>query len=260
MTSPMIPPDQASSADAPFIKSVIKYSQDIRVTNRHSHLRGQLLGASQGLISVDAGGARWVVPATHGVWIPPDVPHSLLGSHGPFTGWSVYVAQSLCDDLQMRPCILELSELLRAAVARSILWKNNILDPSQIRLAYVILDEIRSMRQVSLGLPMPEDTRIVKVAMALSESPGDRRSMEAWAEWAGVSLRTLRRHFVSETGFTFSEWRQRVRVLRSLEMLAAGRSITEISLDLGYESLSAFIALFRRHIGTTPANYRKRIT
>lgn len=259
MTSPIISPALASSEDGPIIVSVIKQSNDMRMTSSHSHLRGQLLGAVQGLISIDAGGSRWVVPATHGVWIPPNLQHSLLGSHGPFKGWSVYVANSACSELNSFPCILELTGLLREAVARSTLWENTVLEPSQRRLANVILDEIRTMRAVSLGLPMPSDPRIFKIAMALSDNPGDMRSMEDWASWAGVSPRTMRRHFNSETGLKFTEWRQRVRLLRSLEMLAAGMPVTEIALDLGYESVSAFIALFRRSFETTPNNYKEKM-
>ncbi|WP_441256827.1 helix-turn-helix domain-containing protein [Bradyrhizobium sp. 482_C4_N1_1] len=58
-----------------------------------------------------------------------------------------------------------------------------------------------------------------------------------------------------ETGFSFTEWRQRVRLMRALEMLADEIPVTTIALDLGYETVSAFIALFRRTFGTTPARY-----
>ena len=73
--------------------------------------------------------------------------------------------------------------------------------------------------------------------------------------WAGIAPRTLTRRFVAETGFSFTEWRQRVRLLKALEMLAAGKSVTTISLDLGYGNVSAFIALFRRTFGVTPGRY-----
>lgn len=69
--------------------------------------------------------------------------------------------------------------------------------------------------------------------------------------WAGMSSRTLTRRFRAETGFSFNEWRQRIRLLRALELLAAGKPVTAIALDLGYDNVSAFIALFRRMFGTT---------
>ena len=61
---------------------------------------------------------------------------------------------------------------------------------------------------------------------------------------------------IAETGFSFNEWRQRIRLLRALELLAAGKPVTAIALDLGYDNVSAFIALFRRMFGTTPGRYK----
>ncbi|MFX3311484.1 helix-turn-helix domain-containing protein, partial [Klebsiella pneumoniae] len=72
----------------------------------------------------------------------------------------------------------------------------------------------------------------------------------------GMSSRTLTRRFRAETGFSFNEWRQRIRLLRALELLAAGKPVTAIALDLGYDNVSAFIALFRRMFGTTPGRYK----
>jgi AraC-like DNA-binding protein len=74
-----------------------------------------------------------------------------------------------------------------------------------------------------------------------------------------VSSRTLSRRFVQETGFSFTAWRQRARLLRSLELLAADQAVNAIALDLGYATASAFIGLFRRVFGETPAAYRQRL-
>jgi AraC-like DNA-binding protein len=123
-------------------------------------------------------------------------------------------------------------------------------------LAGVILDEIQSLPQVDLGLPMPQDARLLRIASALIERPDDDRRIEAWASWAGTSPRTVTRRFSAETGFSFTEWRQRVRLLRALELLAEGQSVKSIALDLGYDNVSTFIALFRRVFGMTPGRYK----
>ncbi len=54
---------------------------------------------------------------------------------------------------------------------------------------------------------------------------------------------------------TFTAWRQRALLLRSLAMLAAGQSVTTVAFDLGYETVSAFIELFHAYFGTTPGRY-----
>jgi AraC-like DNA-binding protein len=83
-----------------------------------------------------------------------------------------------------------------------------------------------------------------------------------WSPWACPCPQTRAcsaSRFVSETGFSFTAWRQRARLMRSLEMLAAGAPVTNIALDLGYSTASAFIGLFRRTFGETPAAYRMRL-
>lgn len=255
MTDSLIPLDQALSSDGPILIVAARQSDAIRETSRHHHIRGQLLGAEHGLLTIDAENYRWVVPATHAVWIPPNVPHGLL-SHGPYSGWSVYISAAACGELPDKPAVLSVTNLLREAITRAASWKNAELNAPQKRLSGVILDEIETLPKVNLGLPMPQDIRLLRVAQALSDNPDDGRRLEEWAYWAGVSSRTLTRRFSAETGFSFNEWRQRIRLLKALELLATGKQVTTVALELGYDNVSAFIALFRRMFGTTPARFK----
>ncbi|MNN97932.1 DNA-binding transcriptional regulator AraC [compost metagenome] len=54
---------------------------------------------------------------------------------------------------------------------------------------------------------------------------------------------------------TLTRWRQRLRVLLALPRLLAGESVTTVALSLGYDTPSAFIAVFKREMGVTPARY-----
>ncbi|MGK5037535.1 AraC family transcriptional regulator [Janthinobacterium sp. LB3P118] len=228
-----------------------------RVTAAHSHASGQLFGAVRGLLSVAADSGQWVVPASHCVWMPPHHVHALR-SHGPFAGWSVYMDEASCASLPAAPCVMRVSGLLREAVARASAWNNgalDALDARQARMAGVILDEIAAAPHESFGLPLPKDPRLLRVARAVLDDLADERGVEALAAWAGVSPRTLARRFTMETGFTPSAWRQRARILRALELLAAGQPVTTIALDLGYDNISAFIAMFKRVMGVTPGRY-----
>ena len=151
---------------------------------------------------------------------------------------------------------------LREAVLRiasSMPQASDLSSQAQSHICAVVLDEIRSLPVEEFGLPIPADARLQRIAKALIANPADERSIDDWANFGAISSRTLSRRFVSETGFNFTAWRQRVRLLRSLEMLAEGISITAIALDLGYASISAYISLFRRTFGETPACYRSRL-
>ena len=99
------------------------------------------------------------------------------------------------------------------------------------------------------------DPRAVKAAALLATSVGARRSLASLGRAAGASQRTLQRLFAAETGLTFEKWRQRSRLIRSVELLSEGRKVTRVALDVGYDSPSAFIAMFRRELGSTPRRY-----
>jgi AraC-like DNA-binding protein len=125
----------------------------------------------------------------------------------------------------------------------------------QTHVAMVIFDEIRNLPRQRLGLPMPSDPRVLRIASALADNPADNRRLEEWASWTGMSTRTMIRRFIAETGFSFTEWRQQARLMRAQELLAAGTPVTTVALDLGYQTVSAFIAMFRRALGVTPTRY-----
>ena len=225
-----------------------------RVTAPHRHAPGQLFGATRGVLTVGTGDALWVVASTHAVWVPPHHLHSLR-SHGAFEGASVYVSEAACADLPREPCALRHTGLLREAIVRASSWDDAAPDATRRRVAALILDEIRSLPPEQPGLPAPRDARAVRIARALVAEPSDKRRLEEWAAWAGLSPRTLTRLFVAETGFSFGAWRERARLARALERLAAGAPVTTVSLELGYENTSAFIAMFKRAHGVTPARW-----
>lgn len=224
----------------------------------HRHGRGQLMGSMRGLLTVPVASENWVVPASHAIWVPPDHLHT-VDSHGAFHGWSVFVEESACSALPTRACTFRTSPLLRESVLRAATWDTDTLDAAQQHIACVVLDEIHSTPVEALGLPLPAEPRLMRIARAFISEPSNGRDLDAWATWGAVSSRTLSRRFVQETGFTFTAWRQRVRLLRALEMLAAGEQVTTVAMDLGYSTASAFIGLFHKTFGITPAAYRRSL-
>ncbi len=84
----------------------------------HSHRRGQLLGSMRGLLSVDVEAKVWVVPPSHAIWLPPDKVHAIR-THGPASGWGLFLQPAVCSDLPQSPCTIRVSALLREAVLRA---------------------------------------------------------------------------------------------------------------------------------------------
>ncbi|AOR80247.1 AraC family transcriptional regulator [Novosphingobium resinovorum] len=244
----------ASDALEPVIIAIYETQAEYRHLGMHQHPRGQLSGLRRGILTMGTEAGAWVVPADHAAWLPPRQPHYGY-THGAVDGWSCYISESACASLPNRPCTIKASALLREAVIRASRWDGGAMDEPQERIALLILDELRAAPVEPFSLAMPRDPRLLLIARALLDDPGDRRGMDAWALWAGVSERTLSRRFVAETGYSYTTWRQRARLMRALEMLAEGGAVTTVALDLGYDSVSAFIAMFKRMLGETPAVY-----
>ncbi len=125
----------------------------------------------------------------------------------------------------------------------------------EVRLAEVLRDQIQSMRSVPFALPLPRDARALRVVDALARDVRARVTLAVLAEGSGASARTIERLFLDETGLTFGRWLQRARALHALELLGAGASVTEAGLSVGYDSTSAFIAMFKKVTGSTPGAY-----
>jgi AraC-like DNA-binding protein len=73
-----------------------------------------------------------------------------------------------------------------------------------------------------------------------------------------MGRRTLTRRFRQETGVSLVAWRQHVRLLESLSRLSMGQPVTNVALDVGYESLSAFTTVFQKTFGVPPSRYAGR--
>ncbi len=109
-------------------------------------------------------------------------------------------------------------------------------------------------------LPLSDHPRIRTVINALISQPGDPRSLAEWAVENHMSTRTLTRLFATETGMSFSRWRQCLRVIEAMARLSTGESVLGVALDMGYSSQSAFTTMFRRIAGRLPSEFVRHAT
>ena len=224
----------------------------------HRHPWHHLIYAADGTISVETGAGSWVVPPQRAVWVDAEEPHAIT-FHGKVTLCALYFPLE-AEGLPLGSCrVVEMTPLLREAALRAAeiapLLSNN---PSHCRLAGIILDELRDLPVEPLSLPMPSNRQARAVAERIRAEPGGDASAAELALLAGVSLRTIERQFRDETGLSLGRWRQQARLLHALPMLAAGRSVTETALEVGYATPSAFIAAFRSALGVSPGRYYGR--
>ena len=195
------------------------------------------------------------MPPARAVWVPPHVGHGIRMT-GKVELRTLYLDPDLAPIAGTRCRVVQVSVILRAAILRAVTFEQPYpQDGREARLTAVILDEIRAAEAAPLHLPMPADPRAHRLASKLLQDPSNRRTLAEWAGLMGASERTLERLFRTQVGVTFGAWRRQARLLRALEQLAAGASVTSAAIDVGFETPSAFIAMFRRAMGTTPARY-----
>lgn len=240
--------------DRPLVAFANDYPAETR-TPRHSHRKGQLIHAISGVMVVRTDAASWLVPPGLALWMPPGEEHE-VEAVTELRMRTVYVEPAIARGLASSCRVVEVRPLLRELLIEAVRIAPDY-DPEgpEGRLMRVLLDQLGRMETTPLHLPMPRDRRLAPVAEALLADPGDDRTIEEWSAAVGASPRTLSRRFLGETGLNFGQWRQRRRVLAALERLAAGEPVTTVALDLGYQSPSAFIAMFRRQLGASPTRY-----
>ena len=225
------------------------------VVPEHFHREDQLVYASRGVMTVHTADGIWVVPAQRAVWIPAREPHSVTIC-GPVSMRTLYLQPRLARRLPRSCRVIHVSPLLRELVLHACRFprlKKTVR--AHANLAALILDQLETVEAIPLQLPSPLDPRALRVASVLSQDPSDQRPLQQVCRSAGASKRTIERLFQQETQMTLGEWRQQLRLVRCMEMLASGEKITTVALDCGYSTPSAFIAMFKKVLGTTPGRY-----
>jgi AraC-like DNA-binding protein len=221
----------------------------------HTHDRHQVVYASQGVMTVQTPGGSWVVPPHRGVWIPAHVVHSIQIS-GVVSMRTLYISPRIAHSLSGSCQVLNISPLLRELILHAVsLGRLDEGTLREARLIAVILDQLEVIPSSGLQLLEPRDPRAARVARHLRDHPDERRPLAKLLRGVGASARTIERLFRADTGMSFGRWRQQLRLVHALRLLAMNRSITTVALDVGYESPSAFVYAFRRTFGVTPGRY-----
>jgi AraC-like DNA-binding protein len=221
----------------------------------HHHDWAQLIYASRGVMTVHTDAGAWVVPAHRAVWVPAGTKHRISMS-GRVEMRTVYLSPALACAGPSHCSVVNVSPLLRELILHAVEIAPLHADiPAHANLIGVLVDQVEALPVIPLQVPAPRDPRAKRAADWLRENPGDPHGLERIARRVGASKRTLERLFLRETGLSFGAWRQQMRLMRALERLAAGESVTEVALAVGYESTSAFVARFRQVLGTTPGRY-----
>jgi AraC-like DNA-binding protein len=218
----------------------------------HMHRRGQLLYAVTGIMRVETQDAAWIVPPARALWLPSRFPHSVT-MRSQVEMRTIYIEESACAALPMRPTFIEVGGLLRELILAALEEPPDYDENGRGgQIARLILTELRQMHERPLSVPMPRDPRLLRVVRALLDAPSIAHDLDHWAAEAGASRRTLARLFRAETGLSFAEWRAHLRAIEGLALLSTGASVAASARSVGYASPSAFSAMVRKNRGAPP--------
>jgi AraC-like DNA-binding protein len=223
----------------------------------HFHDRDQIVYASQGVMTVATQAGIWVVPTLRAVWIPAGVPHTITMS-GRVAMRTLYLKPRLARALPRDCCVVNVSPLLRELILHACTFhalKKGA--PRQRHLIDLITDQLEAIQMIPLQLPHLCDPRALHVAKTLLADPTSTQTLSQLCRGSGASRRTVERLFQDEVGMTFGKWRQQLRLMHAVRLLAEGAKVTHAALEAGYSTPSAFICMFKKVLGFTPAMYFK---
>jgi transcriptional regulator GlxA family with amidase domain len=106
--------------------------------------------------------------------------------------------------------------------------------------------------------PLDDGASLASLLPWLEKRCADSLSLAAIARRAGMSVRSLNRHFREQVGTTPLRWLLRARVRRAQSLLETTPLAVElIATKVGFGSPSAFREQFQRSLGTSPLAYRR---
>lgn len=221
----------------------------------HRHRKAQLIYTVRGMIRCEVENGLWLVPPQCALWMPSNVLHNAQGA-GDTECYALFVEQDAIAGLPTHCCTLAVSPLLR-----ELLLQATRFDPlydeqgPEGRLTRVLLDQLVNAPIENLHLPVSHDARIRQLTERLLANPADKATLSQWAQRIGMSERTLNRTLQQQMGMSFGHWRRQLHVMLALQRLTKGDSVQKVALDLGYESASGFVTMFRKAVGKPPARF-----
>jgi AraC-like DNA-binding protein len=225
---------------------------------RHQHQTGQLLFATRGIMLVETPSVRWTLPPQRALWIPPGHPHAIHMLSDTVLR-TVYCTQDLVDhcpgfDRQQAIHAVAATGLIRELILG--LFNAAFDHATQYTMVRLLLLSLRHAQSIPTDVPMPSSDGLRRAVGAILERRQWQLSLHELAELALMSERTFSRRFADELGMTYRTWRQRARIVSSLDLLTDDVPIKVIAHRLQFASAAAYVATFHRLIGCTPTAFR----
>jgi len=206
-------------------------------------------------MEISAGQSLWMTPPHLAVWIPAGTRHRIR-MPGAVSMRTLYLRRGLLPRAPETCAVLHISPFFRELVIEAVrIGQLRTANHLHRALRDLIVSQLRNAPPVPMSVRLPEESRALRVAEVFIANLADAPSLGVVCREVGVSVRTLQRVFRKEVGMSFEVWRRQVRLMKGIELLAAGRSVKTIAAEVGYRQPSAFVELFRQTLGMTPRKW-----
>jgi AraC-like DNA-binding protein len=221
----------------------------------HSHKRAQFIYPGTGIVKVQTGYGIWCISPSQAAWIPSMHEHRILYPQNT-TVYALFIDSSLSSKFKNYCCVLNIDSFMKELILKAVkIGEKYSVGSHEHSIMQVISGEISRLTPSSLNLPLAKDERVLRVMNYLLDNPASSKQLDHFSKIACTSTKNLNRLFMKETRLTFGTWRKHLKVLEAVEKLSKGLSVTEVSIDLGYRSLSSFVSMFRKVTGKTPGAF-----
>lgn len=131
--------------------------------------------------------------------------------------------------------------------------KKYILDLLGQEMVYYML-QTKGARQLLSSVPQSPVNRAIRLMEQAYASPV---SIQQIADELGMSEAAFSQYFKKITGQNPKAFLTELRMEKA-RVLVGQTSVTDAAMELGYDNISHFIALFKARFGVTPGQYKKR--
>ncbi|MCB0646601.1 MAG: helix-turn-helix domain-containing protein [Saprospiraceae bacterium] len=117
----------------------------------------------------------------------------------------------------------------------------------------------QSMFTIFNGQKAHKDPEILKTQEIIESRYAEKLTVDVLADYIAVNRRSFERRFKNATNNTVVEYLQRVRVEAAKRHFESGRlNVNEVMYEVGYADTKAFRDVFKRYVGLSPLEYRKK--
>lgn len=121
-------------------------------------------------------------------------------------------------------------------------------------LILIVRQVVESGRVATGVLAGLTDPRLAKALTAMHEAPKKSWTLDDLAGIAGMSRTRFAEHFRTRIGQTPIDYLTVWRMTIACQLLAKGKPVKSVALQVGYQSATAFSRVFSRVIGQAPRN------